>query len=444
MLVSFIQDLGLISIILLVSFFLRHKIGLLQRLFIPVSILAGLLSLSLGNYGLGYLQFSDQLGNYPGIMIAFLFASLPFTLKKREGKSKTFKRDTIQIGGTALVILLLQWGTGVLFGLTVLHWLFPEINAGFGAILATGFFGGHGTAAAIGESFATNLNWEAAKSLAMTSATVGIFSATIGGVILVQWGVKKNKTAFIKDFNTLPNSLKTGLIPLKEQHSMGKSTFSNIAINPLLMHFVLVLFVGISGMYLTEITKPLLNGYSIAAFSFAFIVGLLLKWALTKLQYNHYFDPQVMNGICGLFADLIVVFGIASIKIDVIVNFAVPLLLLFGVGIGLALFCFRVMGPKVFSSFWFEKSLFLWGMSLGITAMGIALLRMVDSESKSETLPSFALGYLTVSPFEVAGLVFFPIMVNLGLQWPFAISCLFFGILLFILLKRYNKKTKTD
>ena len=142
MLVSFIQDLGLISIILLVSFFLRHKIGLLQRLFIPVSILAGLLALSLGNYGLGYLQFSDQLGNYPGIMIAFLFASLPFTLKKREGKSKTFKRDTFQIGGTALVILLLQWGTGVLFGLTVLHWLFPEINAGFGGCSRNRFFWG--------------------------------------------------------------------------------------------------------------------------------------------------------------------------------------------------------------------------------------------------------------------------------------------------------------
>lgn len=437
---NFIQDLGLISILILISFVIRYKIILFQRLFIPVSIISGLFALVLGPNGMDYFKFSDQLASYPGIMITFLFASLPFTFEKNREKSKTLKRDTLQITGVMMMILLLQWGVGLLFGLTVLKALFPEIHQGFGAILAGGFFGGHGTAAVIGESFTTNLNWEDAKSLAMTSATFGVFAATMGGVIMVQWGIKKNQTAFIKSFKALPNGLKTGVIPLKEQASIGNSTFSAIAINPLLMHFLLVLMVGTGGMYLTEASEPFLKGYSIASFSFAFILGLLLKWCFSKLKFDSYFNPKIMNGICGFFADLIVVFGIASIKTEIVANYAGPLLLLFAIGILFAIMIFKIIGPQIFSSFWFEKSLFLWGMSLAVTAIGIALLRMVDPESKSQTLSTFALGYIGVGSFEVSFLVIFPILLSLGLQWFFALGCLFLAMLLFILLRRYHKK----
>lgn len=441
---SFIQDLGLISILLLIGFILRNKITILQKLFIPVSIITGLLGLLLGNNGLEFLTFSDQIGSYPGIMIAFLFGCLPFTFDIQKDKSREFKRNTVQIGGASIIILLLQWGAGLLFGLTFLSWLFPGIHSSFGAILATGFFGGHGTAAAIGESFASNLQWEEAQSLAMTSATVGIFSATMGGVIMVQWGIKKKHTSFIKNFNELPNSYKTGLIEPKDQTSIGKTTFSNIAIDPLLMHLMLVILVGFTGIFLTNVTKPFLSGYTIAAFSFAFIVGLLLKAMLSKFNLMQYFDPKLMSRICGLFADLIVIFGIASIKTAVVIKFAGPLLLIFILGILLAIFLFRFMGARLFSSYWFEKSLFLWGMSLGVTAIGIALLRMVDPEAKSETLPVFALGYIGVTPFEVLCLVFFPILASQGFQWHFTLGCLFGGIFLYILIKRFNKTYKVS
>ena len=439
---DFIQDLGLSAIIILITFVIRTRIIFIQKLFIPVSIISGLIALLIGQNGLGYISFSDQLASYPGIMIAFLFGSLPFTFEIRRVDSFMFKKATIQMGGATISILLLQWGLGLLFGMTVLNWLFPNINSSFGSILAAGFFGGHGTAAAIGESFAANLNWEEATSLAMTSATVGLFSATVGGIIMIQWGLKNHKTAFIKGFDELPKSLKTGLLTPGEQGSIGKATFSNITVDPLLMHIVLVLFVGSAGLFLTHVTKPFLNGYTITAFSFAFIVGLLLKWLLIKLKWNRYFDTQVMHRICGSFADLIVIFGIASINISIVMNFAGALLLIFILGILLAIFSFKYMGPRQFTSFWFEKSLFLWGMCLGVTAIGIALLRIVDPESKSNTLPTFALGYICVTPFEVACLVFFPILASLGFQWHFIFACLLLSLLILILLKSYNQKSK--
>lgn len=440
---DFVQDLGLVSIIVLCSFVIRYQIKLFQKLFIPVSIIAGLSALLLGNNGMQYVEFSDQVGSYAGIMIAFLFGSLPFTFQIEKEKSGEFKRDTLRVGGATSVILLLQWGVGLLLGLTVLTWLFPEVNDGFGSILAAGFFGGHGTAAAIGESFSSNLGWSEAKSLAMTSATVGVFSATIGGVIIIQWGIRQKQTSFIKDFRKLPSSFRTGLIPIEEQKSIGKETFSNIAIDPLLMHFSLVLLTGVSGMFLTSISKPLLGGYSIASFSFAFLVGLILKGLISKLRLTNYFDTKLMTRICGLFADLIVVFGIASIKTDVVIKFAGPLLLIFLSGILLSVFLFRQMGPRLFSSFWFEKSIFLWGMSLGVTAIGIALLRMVDPESKSETLPTFALGYIAVTPIEVSCLVFFPILAGQGFHWYFTLGCLLGSGLIFLLIKKFNNKIRT-
>jgi glutamate:Na+ symporter, ESS family len=436
---SFIQDIGLVSILLFLGFAIRFHIKFLQKLFIPVSIITGVLALFLGNNGFDLLPFSEQIGSYPGIMISFLFGALPFTFEMKKDRSREFQKSIFQIGSLTAIILLLQWGIGLLFSMTILQLVFPEINQNFGSVLAAGFFGGHGTAAALGDSFTNNLNWEEGQSLAMTSATFGVFAATIGGVIWIQWGVSKNETVFLKQFQDLPKSLKTGLIPLEEQRSIGKSTFSNISVDPLLMHIMIVVFVGISGIYLTMWTKPLLLGFSIPSFSFSFIVGIIIKQTFSRIRMNSYFDTQLMNRVCGIFADLIVIFGIASINVSVVIQFALPLVILFIVGVILSIFLFMRLGSKVFTSFWFEKSIFLWGMSLGVTAIGIALLRMVDSEGESETLPNFAIGYIGVTPLEITCLVSFPILASQGYQWYFTLSCILCALLFYYLLTKIGK-----
>ena len=78
----------------------------------------------------------------------------------------------------------MQWAVGLLLTVYVLQWIWPDLHSGFSTILAAGFVGGHGTAAAIGSAFA-ELDWQDAQSLAMTSATVGILSSICGGIIWV-------------------------------------------------------------------------------------------------------------------------------------------------------------------------------------------------------------------------------------------------------------------
>ncbi|CAN5553022.1 hypothetical protein BH24ACT22_BH24ACT22_20920 [soil metagenome] len=54
-------DLGLIFLLLLAGKLLRAKVKPVQVLFLPASIIAGLLALLLGPNGVGIIPFSDQI-----------------------------------------------------------------------------------------------------------------------------------------------------------------------------------------------------------------------------------------------------------------------------------------------------------------------------------------------------------------------------------------------
>ena len=83
----------------------------------------------------------------------------------------------------------------------------PEINNGFGLLLAAGFYGGHGTAAAVGTTF-ENLGWENATDLGMTAATGGILAGIFGGLIFIKWATRKGYTHYVKDFSEISEDLK--------------------------------------------------------------------------------------------------------------------------------------------------------------------------------------------------------------------------------------------
>ena len=68
-------DFSWISILLLAAYFIRAKVTILQKLFIPVSVIAGLLGLILGPTVLGtfcpvYIHWSDMLGSYATPLLA--------------------------------------------------------------------------------------------------------------------------------------------------------------------------------------------------------------------------------------------------------------------------------------------------------------------------------------------------------------------------------------
>ena len=203
---TMIVDLGIISVLILIGKYIRVKFSIVQKFLIPPSVLAGVSGLVLGPEVLGWLPLSSNLGTYAGILIAFVFASLPFTSSSGSRDFGKVKR----MWGYSQGGMLLQWAFGGLLGILVLGAIWP-LNDSFGISMPAGYCGGHGSAAAIGDGFAS-FNQDEVLTLAMTAATVGIISSIVLGLIFIRIGTRRGYSSCLTQAETLPEELRTGSI----------------------------------------------------------------------------------------------------------------------------------------------------------------------------------------------------------------------------------------
>lgn len=426
-------DIGLISLLLLAGTIIRAKVKFVQQMFLPASIIAGLLALTFGPNGLKWLPFSDQMGTYPGILIAIIFGTLPLLSPRIDWKA--IKTRVGSMWAYSQLAMVLMWGGGLLFAMLLLNPFWDDLHNGFGLLLAAGFVGGHGTAAAIGDTFAQN-GWEDAKSLAMTSATVGIISSILIGILFIKRGSAKGHTSFLASFSELPNELKTGLIPPGQRVKSETDTVSSISIDPYVFHLSIVTIIALGGYYLSQLGESLLPNVAIPAFSLAFLVGLVVKKIMNVTNTEKYMSTAVIDRISGSATDILVAFGIGSISISVVVDNAVPLILLFIFGLFYAFMFFSIFSKRFFEEFWFEKGIFTWGWTTGTVAMGMALLRIVDPKSESKTLDDYGLAYIPIAPVEILLVTFAPMLVLNSQGWVFiAIVAAFSAIIVFMSFK---------
>ena len=99
----FFTDMGIICGLLLIGKFLRVKIRIIQKLFIPPSLLAGILGLAFGPGGLGWLPLSGNISTYAAILIAVVFGIVAL-VQKIAGTA---------LGGFTTVILLLLFSSSL-------------------------------------------------------------------------------------------------------------------------------------------------------------------------------------------------------------------------------------------------------------------------------------------------------------------------------------------
>lgn len=431
-------DVGIISLLLLLGKFIRVKVKLIQRFFIPPSLLAGLLGLILGPNGFNLIPLSSHTGTYAGILIIFIFGALPFTSQKTKGDKTAIKSMWVysQAG------MLLQWAFGGLLGLLVLNQIWP-LNPAFGITMPSGFCGGYGTAAAIGQAFG-QFGYDEIFTLAMTAATFGIIASVILGIVIIKWGTKKNHTSFITNYDDLPKELRTGLLPKEKRESMGESSCSSISIDSLTFNLVIIAIIALGGYYISKLVSHFMPSFELPVFSCAFIVGILLKKIFDKTKVSNYICPQTVGHISGVFTDFLVAFGIVSIKLSIVMKYIVPLLILLFSGLIVTFIYVLVMARKLIKDCWFEKAVFTWGWFMGTMAMGIALLRVVDPKMQSRCLDNYALAYLFIAPVEIALITFAPVAFINGYGLLFTGICLVAGftILLTAFFKgRFIKKT---
>jgi len=408
-------DFTIASALILVGQFLRAKVKFFQEFFMPASMIAGFLGLLLGKQFLNILPFSGSAGSYAGVLIILIFGVVGLNGFSGSSVGKGSGQRLLGFTMYRFVIYFMQYALGILAALTIIRWVVPGINPGFGILMASGFTGGHGTAAAVGKTLA-DLGWTEAGDLGMTFATVGILTGIFGGLAFIKIGTKRGWTAYTKDFKFISGDLKTGMIQKGNREPLGEETTSPVSLENLAFHLSLVLLISGGGYMLNaKVLAPyVIKG--VPDFTMSFIVGILFFVIFRKSGLYNYVDKRVNSRISGVATDYLVFFGIAMINVRVIIDYALPLLIEILVGFVCVFLTMIPLGCAMNDKSWFERSIFCFGYCTGVFAIGFVLLRIVDPENKSLTVEDVAL-----SPWlnfiEVVSWSLVPTMLVAGQGW---------------------------
>lgn len=400
-------DFCIISGLLVIAHLLRAGIPWLSRFLIPSSMIAGLIGLALGPGGYDLLPFSRGedgaalLGTYPGILIVFLFATLLMGHRPTQLTRETWR-------GTRTSFLynlgseFMQYGVVLCVGTALLAFVFTDLRDEFMIMLPAGFAGGHGTAAAYADAMP---QWEAARSIGFTFATLGILCAVFGGLVLVNiarrrgW-IEREATAGTADgAQAAPEQ--SSFLPPMFQASTGRATVNSIALEPLAWHVALVLAVyGLTVTVMPTIRELLPPKFVLPAFVIAMVIGWSVQAALDLAKVGQYVDGKTIGSIGSLASDYLVAFGIASINVQIVLTHAVPLIVFALLGLALCVGWLLIVAPRVFKEHWFEAGIFTYGWNTATIAFGVALLRIVDKRSDSKVLSDYGVAYVAIGPLE--------------------------------------------
>ena len=407
-----LYDLCMMSVLLFVGKVIRAKVRFVQKLYIPSALIAGFLGLFLGRQFLDILPFSNEISSYSGILIVVLFGSMFLGSKKKVSFSSMFKNvgDTFLVNGSSEIF---QFALFILIGVLVLPLIFKGINPAFGLLLPAGFVGGHGTAAAIG-SVLSEAGWADSVSIGQTFATIGLIFGIVCGVVLINIGARHGETKIIKDVKSLPDEMLSGLVPEDKRTSFGKSTVYSLSIDPLTWHLALVLMsVGLA--YLANMgLKKILPAVSFPTYGLALLCSILIQQVLRLFKLDVYVDKDIVTHIGSSATDYLVAFGVASINVSVVLKYWIPIVVLSVLGMILVVLWFRVISPRFFRNYWFERGIYIFGMSTGVLATGVILLRICDPEFKSGVLEDFGFAWIFLSVLDMLLVSFSPMFILNG------------------------------
>ena len=402
-----------LCILLVIGKVLRVKIKVLQRLYLPAAVIGGLIGLIIIQLTGDVMPAGVTAGwnKLPGFLINIIFACL-FLGMKIPKLSSIWKQSGPQLAYGQIV----AWGqyvVGIGISLLVIAPLF-KLPQYFGVIIPIGFEGGHGTAAGLAELFKT-YNWAEGRDYALTSATLGIISAIVVGTWLVNWAVRRGYTKKLKKIEDIPESNVIGIYEPKDQPSAGKQTVSPASIDTLALHIAVVgiaifigylLKLGLSGI---ESLFPVMQENGILSafplFPLSMVGGLLVQLFISKvLKKDSILDRDILQRVSGTALDFLVVSAIAMINLSIISAQIVPLLIVVLVGILWNVFCVMFLAKRLLPDAWFERAIAEMGQSMGVTATGLLLLRVVDPEQETPAYSAFGYKQLLHEPFMGGGI----------------------------------------
>jgi ESS family glutamate:Na+ symporter len=438
---NLLYDIAWMSALMLIAKVIRSKISFIQKLYIPSALIAGFMGLLAGKQFLNVIPFSSEISNYAGILIAFVFGSMFIGNKAKV----SFRRMFSSVGDSFLINAaaeIAQFGLFILLGIVVFPILFKKINPAFGLMLPAGFVGGHGTAAAIG-SVLVDSGWTDATSIGQTFATIGLLGGILGGVTMINIGARKGNTAIIKSVEDLQEEMLTGLVKENNRSEFGQNTVNAMSIDTLTWHFSLILVAVGMAYGVNAILKMLLPSVSFPVYGLALVCSIVLQGILKIVNLDEYVDKKIVTHIGSSATDYLVAFGVASINISVVVKYLIPIIVLSVIGFIFVITWFWIVSPSFFRDYWFERGIYIFGLSTGVMATGVILLRVTDPEFKSGVLEDFGFAWIFLSFMDMFLVSFSPMFVLKGIGVLYSVILLLLAALCLVVCKTAFRKKVT-
>ena len=403
---AILKDFAWASMLLLIGLFLRSRVKIFQKLFIPVAVIAGLTGLLLGSEVLGkfcpfYIHWSDNVSSFANPLLAILFVTQFISLTFN---SKMIKKCSLMFCISACVIgvqVLSAMGLGRLFGLPDGAALLP-----FGA-----FFGAHGIPQVIAGIYDTvgYWNYDEASAFGTTYATIVMLFGIIVGIVILNIGIRKGWVSAEKSGN-LSQEDYTGILEKEHRGNFMKAFTSDIAFDPLTMHFAIIMAIMIVAYGLLEVLHkiPLFSGFAI--YVPAIIVSLVTGIILRKTPLYDFIDSESLAHVGSLALEYLIVTAIATMKLDVIMNNAPAILTISFIGLILTTIVLMTLPRLWLKQHWLENAMVMFGSWTGSTATGMMLLRIADPELETDAGPNLITAtplwqistqnfFLTIAPY---------------------------------------------
>ena len=376
-LTQLLQALSLLSVLLLLGVFLRAKVKLFQKLYLPASVIGGFIGLLISPEILGRLSSISISEEYiktysllPGILSVPIFAAVPlgmFLNEKKNIKSLYPTKVLIAFGifqCASMFQSAIGYATNMLFTKIT-----PEIGMyrTFGYELSAGFAGGHGH-------------------------------------------INKIDRNMERGYNSNINT----------QASLGRETFLSSSIETITFHLAIIFAVcGIAYIVLNFIKKIGIAGLDVLpVWTYSMIIMFALNMLIKKLKLEWMVDSKVKAKIMGTLSDFAIVSAITSLPIKAIIHYIAPIIVMCIAGFIFTYLIVFIFNNMLFKNdYAFERAIISWGTLTGVLITGMTLLKICDPEYKSPALTEFSLGFSLMS---VTGLLIVPILntvLAVGSTW---------------------------
>lgn len=431
-----------LCVLLIVGKILRVQVPILQRLYLPSSVIGGAVGLLLLSTCGQYVppEVRQVASKCPGFLINVIFATIFL------GAAVPKVKDVLNFALPQLTLgQIIAWGQYVV-GLGLAGFVFSRmwgVPASFGNLLEIGFEGGHGTAGGMIEAFRA-FGWEDGIALAFTVATIGMIFGIVVGMAMIQWAHRKGIVRQVRAFGDRSVNERRGIHKADKRPSAGVQTVLCDSIDSLAWHIAIVGLAMLIGYGIHRLIH--VRGFPL--FPLCMIGGVVLSVGAKVAKINLLVDRVQMERISGASLDFLVVAAVATIRLDVVAANWQPLAILCLAGAVWSVWCVLYIAPRIFRTAWFERAIAEFGQATGVTATGLMLLRTVDPENKTPAAMSFGYKQLLHEPIMGGGIwtaLAFSLVYQIGWLNVFLISlaCLvFWGVVAFVLAARNRKFRK--